>query len=147
MSGCAASLWSAFPEKSAREIYDAIVISADRFWSPNNDLGYGIPNFYNAYLLLKTNYNGGILRINDGAVIFPNPFTSELNISLYNKDLGSHKIEIFDAQGRKVYNKDFYVRNNTFEIVKLDAGILQQGNYFIRLDGEKNTARQLIKLK
>lgn len=147
MAGCAASLWSAFPEKSAREIYDAIVISADRFWSPNNDLGYGIPNFYNAYLLLKTNYNGGILRINDGAVIFPNPFTSELNISLYNKDLGSHKIEIFDAQGRKVYNKDFYVRNNTFEIVKLDAGILQQGNYFIRLDGEKNTARQLIKLK
>ncbi len=146
MAGCAASLWSAFPDKSAREIYDAIVISADHFWSPDSLHGYGIPNFYNAYLFLKTNYNGGILRVDENVVVFPNPFTTELNISLFNEEPGKHKIELFDLQGRKVYDLDFYVRDKTFEIVKIDVMLFQQGEYILRFDGEKE-ARRLLKLK
>ena len=146
MSGCAASLWSAFPNKTAREIYDAIVISADHFWSPDNDHGYGIPNFYNAYLLLKTNYNGGILRVTDDAVVYPNPFTNELNVSLFSTERSTHKIELFNLLGQKVYERDFYVRDKTFEIVKIDGLALQQGEYVLRFDGEK-TARHLVKIK
>ncbi len=147
MAGCAASLWSAFPEKSARDIYDAIVISADRFWAPDSSFGYGIPNFYNAYLFLKTNYNSGVLRIADNAVVYPNPFTNELNVSLFNSDMKEHKLELFDMQGRKVYGNDFVVRDKTFEIVKIDAGLLQQGAYTLRLDGKGGMVKQLIKLK
>lgn len=147
MAGCAASLWSAFPDKSAREIYDAIVVSADRFWTPDSSYGYGIPNFYNAYLFLKTNYNGKILRVTDNAVVFPNPFTNELNVSLFNTEMKEHKLELFDMQGRKVYGNDFMIRDKTFEIIKIDAGLLQQGVYTLRLDGNDGMIKQLIKVK
>ncbi len=147
MAGCAASLWSAFPQKSAREIYDAIVISADRFWSPNNDYGYGIPNFYNAYLFLKTNYDGNVLRIADEAFVYPNPFTTALNLSYYNEEAGERKIELFDLQGRKVYSNYFHMRAKTFELVKIDAGVLQEGAYLIRLDGKRILTNRLLKLK
>ncbi len=146
MAGCAASLWSAFPDKTAREISDAIVISADHFWTPDSLHGYGIPNFYNAYLLLKTNYNGGILRVNDDAVVFPNPFINELNVSLFNNEPKDHKLELFDLQGRKVYERSFFMRDKTFEIVKIDGLLLQQGEYILRIDGAK-VARHLLKLK
>ena len=146
MSGCAASLWSAFPDKTAREIYDAIIISADHFWTPDNNHGYGVPNFYNAYLFLKTNYNNGILRVNDDAVVYPNPFSNELNVSLFNTDPKNHRIELFNLFGQKVYDCEFYVRDKTFEMVNIDAAGLSAGEYILRFDGEK-AARHLVKVK
>jgi hypothetical protein len=147
IAGCAASLWSAFPDKSARDIYDAIVISADRFWTPDNNYGYGIPNFYNAYLFLKTDYNSGILNTTGKAVIYPNPFTNELNVSFYNETEGEHKIELFDLQGRKVYSNSLYLRNKTFDIIRIDAGTLNAGEYLLRIDGNKATTQHVLKLK
>jgi len=87
------------------------------------------------------------LRIDDDAVVFPNPFTTELNISMFNSEPGMHSIELFDLQGRKVYSRDFFVRDKTFEIIKIDGMVLQQGEYLLRLDGEKKNAQHLIKLK
>jgi serine protease AprX len=146
LSGCAASLWSAFPDKTAREIYDAIVISADHFWTPDNNHGYGIPNFYNAYLFLKTNYNSGILRVTDDAVVYPNPFSNQLNVSLFNTEAKNHRVELFNLLGQKVYDREFYVRNGTFEIVNIDAAGIAAGEYILRFDGEK-AARPLLKVK
>ncbi|HLP19224.1 MAG TPA: S8 family serine peptidase, partial [Chitinophagales bacterium] len=146
-AGCAASLWSAFPDKSAREIRDAIMISADRFWTPDNNYGYGIPNFYNAYLFLKTDYNGGILRVNDKMVVYPNPIESELNVSLFQEEEGEHTLELFNLLGQKVYTNRFYVRNKTFEMIKMNVGDLAVGEYVLRIDGKKQDARRLVKLK
>ena len=147
-SGCAASLWGAFPEKTAREIYDAIVISADRFWSPGNEYGYGIPNFYNAYLNLKTNYNTKILRMADDVVLYPNPFSDELYVSLYNDSAQTHTIEIFDLLGQKVFCSDIFLRNKTFEIASPEnIGALQAGEYILRLDGRKEFSHVLVKAK
>ncbi len=148
LAGCAASLWSAFPDKSAKEIWVAIVTSADHFWSPDNNHGYGIPNFYNAYLNLKTNYNGNILRISDNAAVFPNPFGSELNVSLFNSESKNRQIEIFDVLGRKVYSTEIFLRDNTFEIVKLDGvKTLLAGEYILKLDGDKNKTHRIVKVK
>lgn len=146
-AGCAASLWSAFPDKTAREIYDAIMISADRFWTPDTSYGYGIPNFYNAYLFLKTDYNSNILRISNNAVVYPNPFTTQLNVSFFNETAGEHTLELFDLQGHKVYSNTFWIRNKTFEIVTIDAGTLNTGEYVLRIDGNKNNTRRLIKFQ
>ena len=147
LAGCAACLWQAFPDKTAREIKDAIIISADNFWTPDNNHGYGIPNFYNAYLLLKTNYNGQVLRISSDAAVYPNPFTTQLNVSLYNTDEGNRTIELFDMLGNKLFSKQVYLQN-TFEIVSFDdvAG-LPDGEYFLRIDGKKQFAHRVIKIK
>ena len=149
LAGCAACLWQAFPSKTAREIKDAIMISADRFWYPSDSLGYGIPNFYNAYLLLKTNYNGNILRLSEEAAVYPTPFSDQLNVSLYNAVEGTRTIELFDISGKKVLSQQVFLRQNTFEIVTLDGAIggLAAGQYFLRLDGQKKFAHPVIKAR
>lgn len=147
MAGCFASLWSAFPEKTADEIYTAVVISADHFWEPDSSFGYGIPNFYNAYILLKYHYNGNILQISPYPRVFPNPFSETLNISYYNegKD-GTHKLELFNLQGQLVLSREVYMRANTFEVFTIDdAGKLNAGTYVFRFDGDKKFSSQVIK--
>jgi serine protease AprX len=123
------------------------MLSANHFWTPDNDHGYGIPNFYNAYLLLKTNYNNKVLRIADDVVVHPNPFTNELNISLFNYLNGTHRIELFDMLGRKVYSQEIFIRDNTFEILKPSVQTLSPGKYILVLDGKRDFTHLLIKAK
>jgi subtilisin family serine protease len=52
LAGMAASLWSAFPEKSNFEIKQAIEQSADRYENPDGKYGNGLPDFYKAYRIL-----------------------------------------------------------------------------------------------
>ncbi len=54
VAGMIASLWQAFPEKKNREIVDAIKRTASRAGRPNNSIGFGIPNFFEAWLYLKS---------------------------------------------------------------------------------------------
>ena len=53
IAGLMAVLWQAFPEKSNREIVEAVKKSASQATQPDNQLGYGLPNFERAYYLLK----------------------------------------------------------------------------------------------
>lgn len=52
-AGAVACLWQAFPSKSNKEIMDAIKESAHQYDNPDNQLGYGIPDFLKAYEILK----------------------------------------------------------------------------------------------
>ena len=52
VSGMIAALWSAFPEKTNLEIMDAVRQSGNQADAPDNELGYGIPDFLKAYQLL-----------------------------------------------------------------------------------------------
>lgn len=148
LAGCFASLWSAFPEKSAKDIYTAVVVSANRFWTPDSVYGYGIPNFYNAYLLLKSDYNSKFFHTDDRITVFPNPFSNELNVALYNDFAGEHMFELFDLNGRKVVSKPVFLRKNTFEIVHLnEASTLLPGEYILKVDGKKVSAHAVVKTK
>ena len=49
IAGLAACLWSALPHASNTEIRNRIIQSADRYLSPDNHYGYGIPNAWKAY--------------------------------------------------------------------------------------------------
>jgi len=49
LAGMAACLWSALPHESAIHIRERIIRSADRFTTPNDRYGYGIPDAWAAY--------------------------------------------------------------------------------------------------
>ena len=51
VAGLAASLWSALPDASAMEIRERIIRSAHLYSSPNNFVGYGIPDAEKAYTI------------------------------------------------------------------------------------------------
>lgn len=48
-AGMIACLWGANPAKYSIEIKDAIYKSADRYFNPDNQFGYGIPDYFSAY--------------------------------------------------------------------------------------------------
>lgn len=56
MAGMIASLWSAFPEKTSQEIFQVIEKSGHQYDQPDNEMGYGIPDFMKAYELLKKSH-------------------------------------------------------------------------------------------
>lgn len=51
LCGMVACLWQAFPNKTAYEIMDLVRRSGDTVEHPNNIYGYGIPDFWKAYLI------------------------------------------------------------------------------------------------
>lgn len=55
--GSIASLWSAFPEKKAAEILDAVFASADQVERPDNARGYGMPDMTAAWFQLAAYVN------------------------------------------------------------------------------------------
>jgi hypothetical protein len=98
--------------------------------------------------LLKTGYNGDVLKISDDVAAYPNPFSNQLNVSLYSDTAENHTLEIFDVMGQKVFSKQFFIRNKTFEILTIDeVAELAAGEYILRYDGNKNYTHKIIKAK
>ena len=52
IAGATACLWQAFPDKSNKEIIEAIKLSGSQSDAPDSELGYGVPSFIKAYEIL-----------------------------------------------------------------------------------------------
>ena len=55
VAGLVACLWQALPDKTAREIINLVRQTASQNQEPNNIYGYGIPNFWRAYMIGRVN--------------------------------------------------------------------------------------------
>ena len=53
ITGLVACLWQALPEKTALEIIDLVRQTSSQHQEPDNIFGYGIPNFWRAYMVGK----------------------------------------------------------------------------------------------
>lgn len=53
VAGLVACLWQALPEKNALEIIDLVRQTSSNYTEPDNIFGYGIPNFWRAYMIGK----------------------------------------------------------------------------------------------
>jgi hypothetical protein len=51
--GLVACLWQAFPKKSAIDIINLVRKTADNYKTPDNVYGFGVPNFWKAYMIGK----------------------------------------------------------------------------------------------
>ena len=48
--GLTACLWEALPEKTAKEIIELIRQTGNNYEHPDNIYGYGVPNFWRAFM-------------------------------------------------------------------------------------------------
>jgi len=53
VAGMVACLWQAFPGKTAFEVIQAVIQSADKYAMPDDVYGYGVPDMMKAYQILK----------------------------------------------------------------------------------------------
>lgn len=54
LAGAVTCLWQAFPNRTPEEIIEAVRQAGDNALTPNNVMGYGIPNMWRAYEILKS---------------------------------------------------------------------------------------------
>ncbi len=74
--GLVACLWQAHADRSNFEIMRAVQQSAHLFSAPNDSMGYGIPDFWRAHLILR----GLPGDLDAEAVVYPNPAQDQVYI-------------------------------------------------------------------
>jgi serine protease AprX len=80
LAGALASLWSAFPEKTATELLKAVFNSADQYKKADNGRGYGLPDVTQAWIELSdmTTGNGGIFSFDRRDQVLTFRYASDL---------------------------------------------------------------------
>jgi hypothetical protein len=122
MAGMIASFWQAFPNKTNQEIRQLVQASADRYASPNNQFGYGIPNFSLALA------NGKL--ITDDFVVYPNPSSDLIHFNLPESNMKGTLV-VFSILGQKMVEQFSANRFLTLSVANLPIGI-----YFYTFESE-----------
>ncbi|MEN2412826.1 S8 family serine peptidase [Flavobacterium mesophilum] len=123
MAGVVACLWQAFPSKTNKEIRQMILQSADRYTTPDNNYGYGIPNF------------GANLGVNDFMLsssfsVFPNPAKTTISFSFSEGNYDA-SVVIYSVLGQKLIEKQITNQNPFLSVEALNSGL-----YFYTFDAE-----------
>lgn len=117
MAGAVACLWQALRDKTNAELLQIIRESADRYSNPDNQYGYGIPDFNMA---LQNNL-GFADTTKTGYVLYPNPFKNTLNVT-FPKNVKTANFTIFNSLGQRVWEQNI-AADNPLLIDALSTGI------------------------
>lgn len=129
-AGCVASLWQAHPALTARQLYSAIVQSASQYSTPDAFLGYGIPDFCAANVILS---GGDISKFEDDGIVnvYPNPFNNSFGFSFYSDRQQPIGAELYDVTGRMVASSTFDVISHSHTSFTVQAPDLRSGMYLL----------------
>ncbi len=125
--GVITCFWQANPTKTNAEIMKAIKESGHLFNNPNDQEGYGIPNFETALNTLGVDD----LFTTDFKV-YPNPFQDNILVDFTDT---AHQLEIviYDVLGRSVLKQQLNNQN-----AMIDTRSLSQGIYLLRIKQDKS---------
>ena len=126
LAGAVACLRQAYPYVSVQEICDVIRQCGNRANNPDNQYGYGIPDFSLAFETLQVEESAEP-SIGDIISIFPNPSQGAVHVSL-DHDVKA-EVLVYDFMGRLLYTYDFNGLNHTSLENYLNA--LDAGVYFV----------------
>jgi serine protease AprX len=135
LTGSIAALWSAFPNSTAQQIQDAVYGSAHQLENPDNKLGYGIPDFSLAWVVMQglTVYSSRYLTGYDAD-------RDILKFLFFQETIKDHRMfTVEDIFGRQQIEGLLEVqgKNPQFVTVQgLDA--LPAGVYFLRTKGVRH---------
>jgi len=134
LTGLAACLWEAFPERSSKEIFRAIEQSAHLYFMPNDSMGHGIPDFWKAFEFLRSSnaVPAGELNVQ----VFPNPSNGFLSVIINQRTTESPRYEVRDYAGRLVLTGTGFTGpiDQDYYQGKIDVSSLSSGLYFLILD-------------
>ncbi|MBS1680664.1 MAG: S8 family peptidase [Bacteroidetes bacterium] len=138
VAGLVADLHQMFPQESANDIRNRLILMSTQRLQPDNRIGYGIPVFR----FTDTNEDNNL-----SFDIFPNPLKEDkLNISLKTKQEISVDITVVNTLGQKIAEQQIAISNEQNSI-SLDAAAWQSGIYFVRITTSKGKAiKKVVKL-
>lgn len=141
LAGMAACLWQANKQLPASAIRDALRQNASETGNPNNNYGYGIPDFKAAFeaLIIEENHDS---VINSLISVYPNPSSGNVMVAI--ETIGKVNVEVYDEIGKLLYSNivtRYYISDLTSFLNELGSGL-----YFIKVnDDENNSAFKFVK--
>ncbi|MFC0876486.1 S8 family serine peptidase [Saccharicrinis sp. FJH2] len=136
MAGMSACLWQAFPRKTAPQIRDLIISFSNRYTVPNDSVGYGIPNIYQAWLeeSKKETERFSIIKV------YPNPAVKAFFVETPPGETLS-VLTLYSMEGRVM---EVRTLNNEFiQKIYFPEGIAP-GMYVLNIVTNKRTVSQKI---
>jgi len=130
ISGFAAGVWQAFPQATNVEIMDKIRLAGSQALTPDNELGYGVPNF--EVLInqapLSTAESAPISRYN----VFPNPIESG-NLFVESSDFvnESFDVYVYNSTGQLLVTQHVPVSDD--DSFTVDTSAWQRGVYILHV--------------
>lgn len=142
ITSLAAGVWQRYPELTNIEVINAIRNSASQSASPDNLLGYGIPNFKAVVNYVEQSHQENVFDV------FPNPITHDsITIRPFDPNQVSLcKVEMISSQGQTISETSvsFSWNNRTYTSYVTD---LAAGIYFMRIWwGDKRYTYKVVKV-
>jgi len=133
IAGAAACLWQAKPNLTNIQLLNLIKQYSSNSSSPNNSIGWGIPDFCGAFTDVEKFDHSNNIKV------YPNPFSDKLFVTSYFQ---INKIEIYNLLGEKIIDKNC---NDISVEISLDK--FSKGIYFLTIyfDSDKKYCQKIIK--
>ncbi len=141
VAGLIAGVWQRYPDLTSLQVLEAVRSSASQATTPDNLLGYGVPNFM--AIVNKLDWQPQEKLI----IVYPNPVTDSLHIRPNDPiAINEARLEILSLQGQIISTKTatFNWRDRTYIA---DCSELSEGLYILRVwIGAKPFAFKLVKM-
>ena len=147
LAGMAAAFWQANPTLTAQQVIAALRSTASRAASPDNTLGYGLPNFGRAYNSLNPNNPLDALAATpaESLALYPNPRGGGALMLVLPAALRGAllAVRVLDVRGAVVARQQLPATNATE--VALRLGPLAKGQYLCEVSA--GTVRQVVRFQ
>ncbi|WP_295116672.1 S8 family peptidase [uncultured Chitinophaga sp.] len=155
IAGLVTCLWQAFPQRSNMEIIDVVKASSSQYNAPDDQMGYGIPNFRWAYdsLYKRAQQDTAFIRTilkEERLKVTPNPFYSQLYIYYHSTSSEDVHLRLTDNTGKTLAQRKLGAAAATYGYYLWQENLfggLPTGIYYLQLvQGNKKTSAKLLKL-
>ncbi|MEO8823937.1 MAG: S8 family peptidase, partial [Ginsengibacter sp.] len=140
--GLVTCLWQAFPDFTNMQIIEAVKKSSSIYNTPDDRIGYGIPDFKKAFDDLtnqRTLKNVTSILGNQFIKIFPNPFKDNFTVAVKPQTTSSATFNLYDASGKLYFIKKVSLQEGIIQIIHFDQlQPLQKGFYILKFNDGKN---------
>lgn len=148
LAGLVTCLWQAFPEFTSAEIMDVVKKSSSQYTTPDDRVGYGIPDFeiaYNALQKLRVERTATALLADKKIFIYPNPGVAFTQVLLRPATTGSSELRLYDITGKLCYRKAVAFSAGQVSIITLERNSLPVGTYILHFaDGKNKYSEKLV---
>jgi subtilisin family serine protease len=119
MAGMVASFWQAFPQLTNAQVVQVIKESSSLYESPTDEMGYGIPDFFNALELATLSVDNPSQA---KFIIFPNPAHDRVSVSV-PAQISAAEVILYNTLGQVVAKRSINVNEHVLGIENLANGM------------------------
>lgn len=140
IAGASACLWQAYPQFRNMEIFEAVRLSGHQASKPNNELGYGIPNYFRAYDDL---FARSLVVVDDFLRVYPNPADEQVTVAFFSAVEQEATLRVTDLRGSIVHEDEILALSGR-NLYDLQWNNLPPGAYIIQLTTALSTFEKKV---